>query len=224
MRTSEFAVWLWMIGAFGGAGCADVLGIDGTYRRFEEGDVPDAALEDPELDAAAFEAQDVHDAGASPCEARNGTLWEGRCYFAVGTDAGLDWNEAKSRCEALLSSHLVTIASDEEQALVERTFFPSARDAWIGLALSDTAPGPVPTTCTATPGSCPFVWVTREPFSYSHWTVRGADDEPNYSGACVRLLSANATWADYPCTTKLSAICEAEASEVTSFAQSGRSP
>lgn len=146
-------------------------------------------------------------AGNAPVACSDGTTHDGHCYFLVGTSSGLDWEHAKSECEAS-GAHLVTITSSGEQTFVAATFFPSSDDAWIGLSLEDTRSDPS-TLCSLIPDSCPFLWVTGEKLDYTAWGMRsGGDDEPNYSGACVRLQAADQAWADLGCGSTFRGICE----------------
>jgi hypothetical protein len=144
--------------------------------------------------------------GAEPdCEALNGTVFDGHCYFYVGSL--LDFEAARSQC-AGASATLVAINSEEEQRFLESTFFAPARDAWIGLSLADLG-DPNAASCEATPSSCPFRWLTDEPLSFTKWGNHGgSDQEPNYTGACVRIQSDTLDWADQGCTERVRAICE----------------
>jgi hypothetical protein len=65
-------------------------------------------------------------------------------------------------------------------------------------------------TCEDDSASCPFGWVTAEPLGYTNWAKGGLDREPDYSGACVRLLYKDRRWADHACRGVLPAICEVE--------------
>lgn len=139
----------------------------------------------------------------------SGTTYAGHCYFLIGDDTPLDWPSAKSACAAKSSTtHLVTVGSADEQAMLASAFFPTTSDTWIGLSLEDTTKDPS-SACKLEPTQCPFQWVTGEKLTYTDWTVRsGSDDEPNYTGACVRLQAADQTWADTGCSGKNRAICE----------------
>ena len=145
--------------------------------------------------------------GAAPVACTDGTTHDGHCYFLVGTSGGLDWEHAKTECEAS-GAHLVTITSSGEQSFVASSFFPSPDDAWIGLGLEDTTSDPS-SLCSLLPDTCPFLWVTGEPLDYTAWAMRsGNDDEPNYTGACVRLQASDQAWADMSCTSTFRAVCE----------------
>jgi hypothetical protein len=90
------------------------------------------------------------------------------------------------------------------------SFFAPANDAWIGLSLAELT-DPNSATCKATPSSCPFLWLTGEPLSYTNWGNHGPNDrEPNYTGACVRLQGTTLDWADQDCNERVRAICETQ--------------
>jgi hypothetical protein len=140
----------------------------------------------------------------------SGTTFGGHCYFLIGEDSGLDWPSAKAACEKYSkTTHLVTITSKDEQAAIVKAFFATKVDTWIGLSLADTSKSP-DSLCKLVPDQCPFQWVTGEKLDYTDWTVRsGSDNEPNYSGACVRIASSDQTWSDTGCTgSKYRALCE----------------
>jgi hypothetical protein len=145
-------------------------------------------------------------AGNAPSDCSDGTTFGGHCYFLASTAGGLDWASAQAACEAK-GSHLVTITSAEEQSMLATTFFPATDDAWIGLSLEDIASDPS-ALCQVLPDTCPFLWVTGEALAYDAWAVRSGDDEPNYTGACARMLAADQAWADADCTSPYRAICE----------------
>jgi hypothetical protein len=141
------------------------------------------------------------------CDALAGTTFDGHCYFYLSSL--LDFASARSAC-AEASAVLVAINSAAEQRFLESTFFAPANDAWIGLSLAELT-DPSSATCKATPSSCPFLWLTGEPLSYTKWGNHGVSDrEPNYTGACVRLQGATLDWADQDCTERVRAICETQ--------------
>jgi hypothetical protein len=138
----------------------------------------------------------------------SGTEYNGHCYFALST--AVDWQTAGAQCEsAAANAHLVTITSAEEQSTVAEAFFPATNDYWMGLSLADL--GDPPNRCTRDPGSCPFEWITGESVTYTFWIDYGTDEEPNYTGACVRARAEyDAAWADIGCTDEYPALCEVE--------------
>jgi hypothetical protein len=144
--------------------------------------------------------------GPFDCAARSGTTFDGRCYFVVGS-TGLPFDEALAACAANDGATLVAITSAEEQSAIEAAFFPAATDLWIGLSL-EGAPDDVPIECSILPETCPFEWTSGEDLAFTDWALRDGDDEPNYTGACVRIQAADLAWADYGCTSPLPAICE----------------
>lgn len=145
--------------------------------------------------------------GSFDCEELGGTTFEGHCYFAVGSGAGLRFDEALTACAANDGATLVAVTSEAEQSALEAAFFPASTDFWIGLSLAG-APDKVPFECSIFPEVCPFQWATGEDLAFTDWASRDGDDEPNYSGACVRIQAADLAWADFDCTSPLPAICE----------------
>jgi hypothetical protein len=144
---------------------------------------------------------------STDCDALAGTTFEGHCYFYLSSL--LDFASARSAC-AEESATLVAINSAAEQRFLESTFFAPANDAWIGLSLAELT-DPNSATCKATPSSCPFLWLTGEPLSYTNWGNHGPNDrEPNYTGACVRLQGTTLDWADQDCNERVRAICETQ--------------
>ncbi|HEY6877530.1 MAG TPA: C-type lectin domain-containing protein, partial [Polyangiales bacterium] len=183
--------------AIGTVGCVNILGIDEDYHQVSENP----------LDAGGLLGDD---GGSAPsCTVDGGVAWEQHCYFLLAAGATQAWSNAKSACAAFPSTHLVTISSAKEQTFLDSRFFTSKEDHWIGLALASTSQPP--SSCTTNANSCPFSWVTGERVEYTNWTQRtGGPNEPNYTGACVRVLSAEKTWADTDCTTRLPALCETD--------------
>jgi hypothetical protein len=141
------------------------------------------------------------------CAALSGTTWNGHCYFSVGTDGGLAFEAAAAACAVTEGAHLVAITSADEQATVEAAFFPAATDLWIGLSTSE-APDDPSLECELIPDACPFEWITAEALDFTDWAVRDGDDEPNYTGSCVRIQATDLAWADFGCTSALPALCE----------------
>lgn len=141
------------------------------------------------------------------CAALSGTTFDGHCYFAVGNGAGLAFDEAAAACAANDGASLVAITSENEQNALEAAFFPASTDYWIGLSL-EGAPEDVPIECSIFDDVCPFEWITAEALTFTDWALRDGDNEPNYSGACVRIQADDLAWADFGCTSPLPAICE----------------
>lgn len=207
---------LWIVGLIVSAGCAQILGIDHDYERLEDAgeerpdaNEPDAGDEPTDSGTAPDARTDASGPAGFDCAALDGTLVDGHCYFAIAPGTGLIWTRAKTTCETFSGSHLATLTSSTEQAAIEAAFFPSTYDYWIGLSLQGASNQVPPATCKTMPGSCPWLWVTGEKFSFSKWGRRdGTDPEPNFNGSCVRLQLTDRSWADFPCGTQLPAICE----------------
>lgn len=202
-------------------GCAQILGIDQEYREVSEdgGSDPEDASEpddadepdDAGPDAGAERDASAEDGGPAgfDCDALEGLLWSGHCYFVIAPGSGLVWTRAATTCETFSGSHLASVTSADEQEAIEGAFFPSTTDYWIGLSLQGASSATPPASCKTTPGSCPFLWVTGETLSYTNWSRRSASDvEPNYSGGCARLQLTDRAWADLGCGTQLPALCE----------------
>lgn len=143
------------------------------------------------------------------CDELGGAVHDEHCYFAIAPGSGLLWASARETCESFSpSSHLATITSHAEQAAIEDAFSPSVTDYWIGLSLADVEDEPSD-DCDEAPESCPFEWVTGDKLIYTNWAEHSeSDEEPNYTGACVRLQLDGFAWADFDCGTRLPALCE----------------
>lgn len=81
-------------------------------------------------------------------------------YYKVFND-GLNWTQAKQRCEEI-GGHLVTITSNTEQAIITELIVSQGTKGyyWTG-GVRNTAGD--------------FIWITGEKFSYSNW----GNGEPN---------------------------------------------
>ena len=213
-------VWLLLGGLAGNVGCAQILGIDHEYGERPDdlgdaGEVSDTGLGDDgdvlgPPDAGDDAAADAGVPSGFDCQALDGTVFGGHCYFTIGPAMGLSWSSARTQCGTFSNAHLVTVTSAQEQTALEGTFLPSTTDYWIGLSLQGASTQTPPASCKTNPRSCPFQWTTREPLSYAKWARRaGSDSEPNYSGACVRVQAMDTmSWADVGCDSVLPAICE----------------
>jgi hypothetical protein len=195
------------------AGCAQILGIDQEYREGSDdaGSAPeDAGVGPPEDTGAELDAtpEDSGPAGFD-CGMLEGLLVSGHCYFVIAAGSGLIWTRAATTCESFSGSHLATITSAAEQEAIEGAFFPSTTDYWIGLSLQGASSATPPASCKTNPGSCPFLWITGEPLSYTKWSRRSATDvEPNFTGGCARLQLTDRSWADLGCGAQVPALCE----------------
>jgi hypothetical protein len=199
-------------GASGKGGAAGIGGGSGGAGKAGAGSggVSEAGEAGTESTTAGAGAAGAGGAVSSfDCDAVNGTTFDTHCYFAIGGESGLPFEDASATCAASDGAHLVAIGSAEEQAALVSTFFPGSVDYWIGLSL-ESAPSDPPDECSFLPVLCPFDWVTNEPLEFTNWAPRAGDEEPNYSGACVRMQASDQTWADVGCTTALPAICEHE--------------
>lgn len=194
-------------GGKGGAAGTDAGGAAGASESGEGGSDGGTTAGSAAGTAGSAGTAGAGGGGSFDCGAVSGTTWNDHCYFSVGSGDGLTFEAAAASCAMNEGAHLVTIASAEEQGAIEAAFFPSATDFWIGLALPG-APEDVPIECAIFPDACPFEWITAEELEFTDWAPREGDDEPNYSGACVRIQAADLAWADFGCTSPLLAICE----------------
>jgi hypothetical protein len=194
-------------GASGGKGGASGSGGGGSAGKAGAGS--GGASEAGEAGTGSNTAGAAGAVSSFDCEAVNGRTFDAHCYFVIGAETGLSFEDASASCTASDGAHLVAIGSAEEQGALVSAFFPGTVDYWIGLS-HESAPGDPPNECSFLPALCPFDWVTNEPLEFTNWAPRDGDEEPNYSGACVRIQAADQAWADFGCTTPLPAICEHE--------------
>ena len=116
---------------------------------------------------------------------------QGSCNKFVSK--ALNWNSAKSTCQAL-GSKLVVINSKAEQQAIG-SIIPNNQNSWIGLYRNPK-------------DKSRFLWVDGSPVSYTYW-YRG---EPNsLQEECVHMNSQaySLRWNDLRCTYKLPYLCEA---------------
>lgn len=122
-------------------------------------------------------------------------------YYQV-YDTPMTWDEAKAYCESL-GGHLVTITSQEEQALVEDLFADTHKEGcWLGGSLSDNS----------------YKWITNEKMDYTNWQSGEPNNYLNRDETCMIMLSETMKWYDFltggdPTGTKLNQIvfiCEWE--------------
>ena len=100
------------------------------------------------------------------------------------------WAGAKAHCESL-GAHLVTINSAKEDRAVSRLVQP--QPAWIGATDEDQ--------------EGVWVWVTREPFTYTNWSP----GEPNDAdGEDYAAYNSSGTWIDQPGWVGMPSVCEYE--------------
>ncbi len=98
--------------------------------------------------------------------------------------AGVDWNEAESKAEAL-GGYLVTISDAAENEWVRSVLSPMAPGRWaviIGMYQPNGGSDP----------SAPWVWVTGESFTYTNWDV----GQPSGDGPYGYMFEENGKWND----------------------------
>ncbi len=113
------------------------------------------------------------------------------CYILVL--GGRNWSEANTACAGFgPTSHLVTVTSAQEMALVDSVY--GNFEVWAGgndIAAEGT-----------------WTWTTGEPMTYLHWD--GGEPNNDNGGEDCMVLRTNTEWNDGPCTNKFSIICERE--------------
>ena len=125
-----------------------------------------------------------HTVGVCP---KNWMHIQGSCYkTSSGT---LNWNAAKSACEALGSKLAIVKSQSELQALAQKV----RRDVWIGLHRDPR-------------DKSRWIWVDGTRVSYSHWNK----GEPNNAGGnegCA-VMYASGKWNDIGCRYPDQYLCE----------------
>lgn len=109
-------------------------------------------------------------------------------------DDVMTWSEARSKAEAM-GGHLVTITSQEEQAVVEKLLVQGKREAYFIGGSDEKLEGT-------------FSWITEELFGQGKW----APGEPNNHGGNENYLEIyrNGVWNDNTGTAKRGFIVEKE--------------
>jgi hypothetical protein len=131
------------------------------------------------------------------CDAYQGVVYQGHCYYVVATAA--DEATAELAC-SVPGFHLVTITSAAEQAAVT-PLVSGKGDHWIGLSEQRSA--------YTQKNEANFRWTTGEPYkpatSYRNW----APSEPSFPslGDCV-VMRQTGQWACNVCNQSLPFVCE----------------
>ena len=114
------------------------------------------------------------------------------CYKFSSTQ--VNWNSAKSACEAL-ESHLVVINSQAEQQAIAANVNVYGWDTWIGFIRDPQDPSL-------------WLWIDGSPPTFTHWK----SGEPNgaWYEACALMYHENNgwTWNDVGCYYIVHYICE----------------
>ena len=124
---------------------------------------------------------------SAPCPIGWTSLY-GSCYKVSSNE--LDWNSAKSACEALGSSLVILNSLAKIQELIKRT----EGQTWIGLQRD-------------LKGSSPWQWVDGSGAFYSYWW----SGEPNNFGGnedCVVMNPHMGKWNDQECWKSHYYVCE----------------
>ena len=114
------------------------------------------------------------------------------CYLI--SSGKLNWNAAKSACEAKGSKLAMVKSQAEQQALAPKI----SQDTWIGLYRNPN-------------DKSRWIWVDGRGASYTNWNT----GEPNNSGGkedCVHFLSPahSSKWNDMACLEQLFYVCETD--------------
>lgn len=135
----------------------------------------------------------------------------GHCYAAFNADP-TTWPQAVTLCDAISAdSHLVTITSSAEQALVHsiHTGIP-----WLGATDDNVDNDTV------------FSWVTGEAWGFTAFMAGEPDDDVGFggNGECLAMIAANGGWGDTNCTISTfttGRVCELEPLCGNGFVDSG---
>ncbi len=164
-----------------------------TDGRVHPGRLEDCNAVDDDCDGAVDDGD--------PCAACT-TVARGTHTYLFCDDRA-PWDNAASRCMGW-GYHLVQIEDAEENAFVTMTA--------LSLGIDEAGTPLTQTICAIglrrTAGVPPTLeWPDgTSPTTYAPWDV--ANGEPNSSGDCVRIRTPAGLWADYPCSTARSYVCE----------------
>ncbi len=116
----------------------------------------------------------------------------------------LSWDEAKTKCEEM-GGHLVTVTSQEEQAVIEE-LVNGQFCRWYFMGATNIENG------------VDYKWVTGEPFVYTNWSDGSPDNYCNMENYLMTTTRLNGVWQDTTNTgwdNVLGFICEVETENIT---------
>lgn len=116
----------------------------------------------------------------------------------------LSWNDAKTKCEEM-GGHLVTVTSQEEQAVIEE-LVNGQFCRWYFMGATNIENG------------VDYKWVTGEPFIYTNWRDGSPDNYCNMENYLMTTTRLNGVWQDTTNTgwdNVLGFICEVETENIT---------
>ncbi len=124
-------------------------------------------------------------------ECPNGWIYmQGSCYKF--SSKALNWNAAKSACEALGSNLVVINSQAEQQALT--TKIPGSQRTWIGLHRNPK-------------DKSRLVWVDGSPVTYTHWYKGEPSSLREECGEMYRKVHGW-KWNDMSCSATFPYVCE----------------
>ena len=115
---------------------------------------------------------------------------QGSCYKI--SSRAVNWNTAKTACEALGSKLAMVKSQSELQALVQKV----RRVVWIGLHRDPR-------------DKSRWIWVDGTRVSYSHWNK----GQPNNRDEGCGEMYSSGKWNDAPCHHSLRCLCETNGEE-----------
>lgn len=115
---------------------------------------------------------------------------QGSCYKF--SSKALNWNSAKSACEALGSNLVVINSHTEQQALISQ--IPESQRAWIGMYRDPK-------------DKSRWLWVDGLRPTYTHW-YKGEPNSLHEECAEILTKAEGRKWNDRSCSVSIPYICE----------------
>ena len=116
---------------------------------------------------------------------------QGSCYKI--SSRKLNWNAAKTACEALGSKLVMVKSQSELKVLVQKV----SRNIWIGLHRDPR-------------DKSRWIWVDGTRLIYSHWQQGEPNNYGGYEG-CLEMRHNTGVWNDFPCHYSMHYVCETNA-------------
>ena len=118
---------------------------------------------------------------------------QGSCYKI--SSRAVNWNTAKTACEALGCKLAMVKSQSEQQALTQKV----RRFVWIGLHRDPR-------------DKSRWIWVDGTRVSYSHWSKGQPNNYGGYQG-CVEMQNPSGKWNDERCHYPRHYLCETNGEE-----------